>query len=258
MLTLLIPSVSPAFRNVSIGASIQTRTMPTIDGRKEQLLGSAKANVFVFFRAGQDHSVEALRQVADIERELAGKSVRWVGIVSSSEAREEILAVVRETGIRMPVLVDEADALYGELGVYLHPTIGIADERHRLAEYQPFRKINLRDLVRARVQLVLGEISEAQLAQVIDPPAAPIASGGRALARVKLARLLLSAGKVDEAIASLRAGLAIDPDLGEAHAALAEALARKGSCAEAEREQAAALRLAPAGAPPAAPLACRR
>jgi tetratricopeptide (TPR) repeat protein len=255
---LVAPAVSPAFRNVSIGDSIENRTLPTIEGRKERLLGSAKANVFVFFRAGHDHSVEALRQIADVERELAGKSVRWVGIVSSSDARDEVLAIVRSTRVRMPVLVDQDDSLYGELGVYLHPSIGIADARHRLAAYQPFRKVNLRDLIQARVQLVLGEITEAQLAQVIEPPAAPVASGGRARARVKLARMLLSAGKVDDAIASLRSGLALEPDLAEAHAALAEALARKGSCAEAESEQKTALRLAPEEAPRASPITCRR
>ncbi len=247
-----------AFRNTQLGTPISNRTMPTVDGRKEQLFGSAKANVFVFFRTGQDHSVQALRQLADLERELAGRSVRWVALVSSSEPLDAVRAVARETGIRMPVLVDEGDAFYGELGVYLHPSIGIVDRQYRLAGYQPFREINMRDLVRARVQLALGEITEAQLAQVIDPPSTPIASGGRAHARVKLARLLLSAGKVDEAIASLRAGLAIDSNLADAHEALAEALARKGSCDEAESEQKAAIRLAPGKAPPAAPLACRR
>ncbi len=232
--------------------------MQTIDGHKEQLLGSSNANVFVFFRTGQDHSMEALKQLADVERDLAGKSVHWVGIVSSNEERQDVVALVRETGIKMPVLIDEGDALYGELGVYLHPSIGIADSRYALVEYQPFRKINLRDLVRARIQVVLGDITEAQLAEVINPPAAPIAmTAGRAHARVKLARVLLSVGKVDEAIECLRAGLKLDPDSAPAHAALAEALARKGSCSEAESELKAALRLAPSGeAPP--PLSCRR
>ncbi len=251
------PSTAHAFRNTPIGSPLVNHTFSTIDGRKEQILGSAKANVFVFFRTNQDHSVEALKQIAELERELARKSVHWVAIVSPSEPRDEVLAIVKETGIRMSVLVDEADTFYGELGVYLHPSVGIADAQHRLAGYQPFRKIDLRDLIRGRIQLVLGEITEAQLAQIIEPPAAPVGVN-RAHARVNLARMLLKFGKVDDAIASLRAALVIDPDSSEAHEALAEALARKGSCDEAETEQKAAIRLAPPGAPQAGPLSCRR
>ncbi len=250
-----LPANAVAFRDAPIGTVIRNRPMPTVDGRKEQLLSSAKANVFVFFRVGQDHSVEALRQLAQLETEMKGRPVRFVGIVSSTDAREAVLAVVRETGIRMPVLVDEGDAFYGELGVYLHPSIGIADDRGRLSGYQPFRKINLLDATRGRIQLALGEIGEAQLAAIIDPPPTPIATKSRAHARVVLARALLQAGKIDEAVASLRAALAIDPNYADAHAALAEALARSGACAEAEHELAAAHRLAPA-ASQAPPVAC--
>jgi hypothetical protein len=228
--------------------------MPTLDGRSEPLLGPAKANVFVFFRAGQDHSAEALAQLATLERELAGKPVRFVGVVSAGDPREGVRAMVKEAGVRMPILLDEGDALYGELGVSLHPSIGIADEEHRLAAYQPFRKVNLLDLVRARVQRVLGEIGEAELAAVVDPPAAPVAVH-RAHARANLARRLLAAGAVDAAVESALRGVELDPGYGPAHAVLSEALARAGRCAEAQRQAAEARRLG--AAPAAAPCSAR-
>lgn len=216
--------------------------MPTLDGRKEPLLGKARVNVFVFFRTGHEHSASALAQLAALEAELAGKPVRFVGVVSASEPRDAVRTLVREAGVRMPILLDEGDALYGELGVSLHPTIGIADERGRLAARQPFRKLNLLDATRGRIQLALGEIDEARLAAILDPPAAPVGVN-RAHARVKLARKLLSAGAVEAAVESARAAVALDPQLADAHAALAEALARAGRCDEAEREAGAARRL---------------
>ncbi len=252
-----LPANALAFREAPLGTPIRNRTMPTIEGRKEQLLSSAKANVFVFFRVNQDHSVEALKQLAQLETEMKSRSVRFVGIVSSTEPPGDVMAIVRETGIRMPVLVDQADAFYGELGVYLHPSIGIVDEKGKLAGYQPFRKINLLDATRGRIQLVLGDIGEAQLAAIIDPPAAPIATKSRAHARTTLARALLAAGKIDDAIASLRRALEVDPNYADAHAALAEALARNGLCAEAEHERDAAHQLAPA-TPQTPPVACAR
>lgn len=239
------PTPAPAFRNAALGTAIRNRRMPSLDGGTEPLLGSARANVFVFFRSGQDHSASALRQLAGLEEEMRGKPVRFVGIVSGDDSPEQVRAMIREAGARMPILLDRGDELYGELGVALHPTLGIADERHRLTGFQPFRKINFADAARGRIQLALGEIDEARLAAILDPPPAPVASGGRAHARVKLARVLLDAGKLDAAIESARAGLAIDPNLAEAHAVLAEALARAKRCEEADQEAEAARRLAP-------------
>ncbi|HET8540044.1 MAG TPA: hypothetical protein VFL83_09260 [Anaeromyxobacter sp.] len=252
----LVVGVSPiataeAFREIQVGAQVRNRKMPTIDGRTEHLLGSARANVFVFFRTGQDHSEQALRQLAALERELAAKPVRFVGVVSSDEPRDQVQAMVRAAGVRMPVLVDDADALYGELGVVLHPSIGICDARHKLVAYQPFRKLNLLDATRGRIQVVLGELTEAQLAAILDPPAAPV-KVNRALARVNLARKLLQAGAVDAAVQSARAAVALEPAHAENHAMLAETLARGGKCDEAAREAAEARRLDPAVPPPSA------
>ncbi len=239
-----------AFRETALGTTIKNRRMPTLDGKTESLFGNAKANVFVFFRSGQDHSEQALQELAALEKEFAAKPVRFVGIVSSDEPKEPVAALVRETGVRMPILVDEKDALYGELGVVLHPSVGIADARYRLAQYQPFRKINLLDLLRGRIQLVLGEITEAQFAAVLEPPAAPVAVN-RAHARVNLARKLLAAGAVDAAIQSARAAVALEPAHAENHAILAETLARGGKCDESTRETAEARKLDPATpAPP--------
>ncbi len=257
---LLATGVSPgataeAFREAPIGTPIKNRKLPTIDGRSENLFGSAKANVFVFFRTGQDHSEQALRQLAVLEKEFAAKPVRFVAVVSSDEPKDAVSALVRDTGVRMPVLVDQADALYGELGVVLHPSIGIADAQHKLAAYQPFRKLNLLDATRGQIQLVLGEITQAQLATILDPPMAPV-KVNRALARANLARKLLEAGAVDAAVQSARAAVAMEPGHAENHVVLALTLARGGKCDEAAREAAEARKLDPAA--PAAPACAPR
>lgn len=239
---MLAPATAAGFREAAVGDVVKNRRMPTLDGRTEQLLAPGKVNVFVFFRAGQDHSAEALAQMAELEAELAPKAVRFVAVVSAGEPRDDVRAMVRDAAIRMPVLLDEGDALYGELGVSLHPSIGITDAAQRLAAYQPFRKVNLQDLVRARVQRALGEIGDAQLAAVLDPPPAPIAVN-RSHARVNLARKLLAAGAVEAALQSAQRAAALEPESGEAHGVLAEALARSGKCDEARREAAEARRL---------------
>jgi hypothetical protein len=253
----LAPPAAVAFRDFAIGTVVPSRPMRTSDGRRVPLVVDGKVSVFVFVRADHEHSRSALAQLGELERELGTKPVRMVAVVSDTDAPEAVRRLVAEAGARMPVLVDEGDALYGELGVALHPSVGIADRERRLVGYQPFRKVNFLDAMRGQVRLALGEIDQAALARILDPGAAPPPSGaGRARARLKLARALLAGGSVDAAIESARAAVALDPALSDAHLALAEALARRGACEEAAREGEEARRLS--GGAPVALVACAR
>jgi tetratricopeptide (TPR) repeat protein len=242
-----VPTEGHAFVNLPVGGTLKNRPLPTLDGKRASLLGNAKANLFVFFRPGQDHSLQTLGQLAKLEKEFEGKPVRFTAVTSDSYPRGEVAATAREAGIRMPVLIDEGDALYGELGVSLHPVLGIADERGKLLAYQHFLKINMLDVVRGRIQVALGEIGEAEMARLVEPPAATIDLGNRAGARSRfmLARALLARGNAEKAIENARAGVALDPTFAPVHAILAKALSTTGRCAEAEKEYAEALRIDP-------------
>jgi hypothetical protein len=244
-------TVSPtalAFRRHEIGVPLANRNLPSIDGKRTPILAEGKVSVIVFARTGQERSETVLRQLAQLEGEVAAKPVRFAVIFSDTEAKDDVRALVQATGVKMPVLVDEADALYGELGVAMHPSAGIFGKDRKLVGFQPFRQINYLDAMRGRVRFALGEIDEAALASILDPPATPLSTGGsRAKARLKLARTLLASGMVDAAIENARAGIALEPELPDAHVALAEALAKGGRCDESAREIAAARRL-PGGA----------
>jgi tetratricopeptide (TPR) repeat protein len=253
---LTFPPPARAFRQAPVGTPIRDRTLPTIDGKRAPLLAPGKVSVFVFVRPAQEHTVSALRQLAVLERELERKPVRFVAVVSDGEVPSEVQRLAREVGLRMPVLVDPGDALYGELGVAMYPSAGIVGRDGRLAAFQPFRKVNYLDAMRGRVQVALGELDEAGLAAILDPGVPVQTGGGRAHARLKLARALLGAGMVEKAIESARAAVALDPSLADGHQLLSEALAKAGRCEEAEREAALARRLAPAAVSPA--LACLR
>ncbi len=245
---LVAPAAAQGFQNVREGDPLEPEVLPALDGPAASYLGRARANVFVFFRPGQDHSLDLLRRLAGCERDFAGKSVRWVAIVSDGPAPDEVRAFVREAGVRMPVLVDRGDALYGKLGVRLHPVLGIADAEHRLVAYEHFRKINMEDIVRARVRRLLGEIGDAELAAALDPPKATMPDDDvRFVAKrdVNLAKMLLARGNFEKALEAARKGQERDPTFSAPHAVAGQALAGLGRCAEALAEFEAALRLDP-------------
>jgi tetratricopeptide (TPR) repeat protein len=246
-LAALAPAgVAVAFANVEVGQKVDDAVLPGLDGASGHVLGRARVNVFVFFRPGQEHSLDALRRMARLEREFEGRPVRWVAIVSDDYAVEEVQAMVRETGILMPVLVDRGNQYYGKLGVRLHPVVGIADQAHALAAYEHFRKINMEERLRARIRRALGEISDSDVEQVLEPARAE--EGGDALAarrQLNLARALLKVSSWARALEAARKACEKDPGLAAARAVAGQALAAQRRCAEALAEFDAALRLDP-------------
>jgi hypothetical protein len=252
LLGALWPIAGVAFANVEVGQKIESEELPTLDGGRAPLLSPAVlANVVVFFRPGHDRSIATLKAMATCEREFAGKPVRWVAVVSASHPREEVRAAVAESGIRMPVLLDDGDRLYGRLGVRLHPVVGIADGDGALLDYLPFRQINYCDMVRVRIRLALHEVDLAAVERVDNPPRALFPNavpGAVARRRVSLGEMFLASRQWTKAADQARIALAEEPALASAHALLGRALAGQGRCREALPVFEEALRLDPGSA----------
>jgi tetratricopeptide (TPR) repeat protein len=247
----LFPRPGRAFSNVAVGDALDNPALRTLDGGKAELLSRKHAaSVFVFFRPGQDHSADALAELAAVQRELGGRPVRFVGVVSDSWPEAEVQAVVRKAGIDWPILVDQADALYGKLGVRLHPVVGIADKHLKLFAYEHFRQINFREILLARLRLLLGEIDQAGMDRVLEPPKGTLPGDDpRDVARrhVNLARQLWKRGNAAKALEFVKRSLEVAP-LADAWALQGEVLAAQGKCPEALPAFDAALKIEPAHA----------
>lgn len=241
------PGAGAAFSNVALGAALENPVLPTLDGGRAELLSREHvASLFVFFRPQQDHSLDALRELESIRRELAGRPVRFVAVVSDAWPAEEVRAVVKAAGVAWPVLVDAEDALYGRLGVRLHPVVGIADGSLRLAAYEHFRQINFRELVLARLRVVLGDLQEAAMARVVEPERADTGSPAAEARRfVNLARALWRRGNAGKALETVGKSLEVLPSA-PAYALQGEILAGRGDCRAALKAFEVALRLDPA------------
>ncbi len=240
------PLASRAFASVDVGDAVENEELPMLGGGRHTLLAKGKASVFVFFRLNQDHSIDVLERLAEIEREFAGKPVHFAAVVSDGWSDDEVKATVKQTGIQMPVLIDTADRIYGKLGVRLHPVIGIVNAQSRLTAYEPFTKINLGETIRARIRQALGEISEAEVAKVIEPAAGTMPGDDKrfvAKRDVNFGRMLLQRRNWEKALESARRAQERDPTFAGAHTLAGQALAGMGNCPAAAAEFDAALKL---------------
>jgi tetratricopeptide (TPR) repeat protein len=238
--------------HVQVGDALENEELPVLDGGRAPLF-SAKvlANVFVFFRPGQEHSVAALHKLSAWQGDFAGKPVRFVAVVSASRPADAVRAAVKEAGLRVPVLIDADDHLYGKLGVRTHPLVGIADGAFRLVAWEPFRQVNFDSRVRARIRLALKEIDAAAVGRVENPPRALFPNevdGAIAHRNVRLGEMLLERKHYAKAEERARHVLELDPRHVPAHVLLGNVLAAQGRCADAAKAYAEALRLDPASA----------
>lgn len=235
--------------HATIGTPIENREMATADGGTSPALRDVEASVLVFFRPEQPRSGQALKELAQCQAPFTGKSVYWAAVVSDSSALDKATSLVQDSKFVGSVLIDKGDALYGSLGIALHPVLVIIDKGRKLAAFEPFRAVNFCAVVTARLRYQLKEIADEELRVALDPPAAPTVTTGNGGQRYRsLAEALLRSGNLDKALENINKAIEADPAPARSHAVLGEVLRARGDCAGAALAYTKALAIEPAQA----------
>jgi tetratricopeptide (TPR) repeat protein len=237
-----------AHAHADIGTPVDNLELRSASGGKAALFDAkSKVSVLVFVRAGQDRSADALKAMAKCEKDMAGKPVRFVAVVSGETPVEEAQAMVQAAGVKMPLLLDDEEGLYNKLGVRLHPVIFLIDAKHKVADFEQYRQIDYCAVIAAEIRFLLGEIDQAALNKVLDPPRNAMPNDNPkdvANRDLSLGRRQLKIKQFDKAIASANKALSLGPNAA-AYALLGDvALARK-DCPGALKEYEQALKLDP-------------
>jgi tetratricopeptide (TPR) repeat protein len=217
--------------HAAVGTPVGNTEMPTLEGGKAYALKEVDANVLVFFRPNQERSLGALRELAQCQVGFAGKSLNWVAVVSSSAPAENVANMMRDSRFAAPVLVDSGDALYGSLGLALHPVVVIVGRDQKLAAFEPIRSIDYCSVIGARIRHVLREISDDELRVALEPPKSTQGGNGQVARRYRaFAEALFKDQKYDKALENVKKSLDKDPLLAPAHALLGQILQAQGNC----------------------------
>lgn len=248
VLTAFVAFPPPADARAETGTKLENVEMKTLSGGREKLLSpKVKANVFVFFRTNQERSLDALKQMATCEKDLAGKSIHWAAVVSSTEPTADVEALVKQTGIRMPVLIDEGDALYEKLEIRLHPIVGIADGAGVLQALEPYRQIEYCNVIKTRIKVLLGEATVADVDKLQNPDKSPLPGADpmkKAMRDVNMARKLYDIGQYATAVQFAQRAIAVAP-VAHAYTVMGQAYVKLAKCDEATKALDQAVKLDP-------------
>ena len=239
-------TVAMAFANVEVGSVIPNPSLPGFDGTEHALVEPDRITAFVFFSPDHQHCREVLKEIADLQNDLADAGFRWVGIVSDRFLREAVSEAVEAAGADLILLVDTGDALYGDLGVRLYPTIGIVDGHGVLRAYLPYAKVNYMAAVEAHLRHAAGLIDDQQLQAALHPTSFQVDSDAAGVSRnLKFARMLLNSGKLDKALGKAVEAEEAAPGSSEAHAVVGVIFVEMGNCDEGRGHLQAALEIDP-------------
>jgi tetratricopeptide (TPR) repeat protein len=230
----------------TVVANVELRS--AAGGKEKLLLPKVKATAMIFVRAGQDRSRDALKAMSRCEQDLAGRPIRFVAVISGETPAADAAALALDTGIKMPVLLDDGDALYAKLGVRNHPVIFLLDAKNAVVTFEQYRQLDYCEVVKARLRFLLGEIDQAAVDRVLDPPRG--AMPGEDLRDVsnrdvQLGRKQLKIKQYEKAIQSANKALEKAPSAG-AFALLGDVALAQGDCQKAQKQYEQALRLDPA------------
>ncbi len=218
--------------HAAIGTPVANAEMATLGGGKSFPLRDAQANVLVFFRPNQERSVAALHELAQCQAAFGRKSVSWIAVVSGSAPAESVAAMLRATGFAAPVLVDRGDALYGSLGLALHPVVVIVGRDQKLAAFEPFRSVGFCSVVTVRIRSALHEIDDDELRSALAPPKSTEGGDEQSARRYRaLAQALFKAANYDKALENVRKSLDKNPLDAATHALLGQILSAQENCA---------------------------
>jgi tetratricopeptide (TPR) repeat protein len=190
-------------------------------GGKQGPSRDRRAVVLCFWRANQEFSQEALKDLEQIKKEFSPRGVEVFAVAEGGTSTPALQGAIKNLGLSYPVYLDAEHRIEEKIGVIVFPSTGIVGSGGQLKFYLPSRNSNYRQIIQARLRLELGLMSEKEFDQQMKQIGEELGSERiRAEDHFKTGLRLSRQGKSKEALSELKQALSLDPALIDAHLAL--------------------------------------
>jgi len=218
-LFFVTPGSGSAFRNLEKGQPVPDFTVKDMEGM-DRTLAAEKGQVLIlsFVKVDQDRSVKTLNALEEVSGIFKSDGVTVWGITSQTEDRAAIQGLMDKLDINYPILLDEGQKLYGQFGLFTFPATMVVDQEGKYVyEYASYSS-DFQDTIVNDVKVLLGLISEEELAKASEKTEIAQQSPEEkdAERNLQMAKVLLKRGFGTKALPKLESALELNPNLVEA------------------------------------------
>lgn len=221
-----VPSLN--FKGLADGSTLST----------DSLKGAPAALVFwgADIETKKERSQEAFSDLEKILPFLQERKIKTVLINAQGDSKEIIESTVKGVSGSLPVYTDENQKAYGELGIFIVPSVLLLDAAGKVVTGLGYSH-DFSDRLKGEAQIMLGEKTREEVESELRPEMVEKTAKEKQTARhLSTAEVMVKRGQIDSAINELQKALEINPELGEAHGQLGCLYIDKGKLAEAKKE----------------------
>lgn len=222
-----VPGGAAAFRNMKEGSPALPFTLKDFEGKDvEWKPGSGKVTILSFVKLSQDRSVEQLKDLVALHKELSGKGIDILVVASYTDTAAEAKKLVADLGIAFPIVHDKDQKAYGDYGLFILPATGIIAKDGRFAFEQSNHGRDYREVVGGKAKVLAGLMTEDDYKKLVTPVESVQKSKeeGEADRMITLGRTLLKRGMPDKAAERFGKAVELDPKNAVARVAYGESL----------------------------------
>lgn len=211
------------FRSVNVGDPLPAVTVRSMLNQQEESLSKFKGKplVLVFFGADiptkKERSVKALTELQKMASFLEDKGVTVLTVNVQGDETAIINEVISESASTFPVYVDAGRQAYGNLGIFVMPSIMLVATDGSVVAGMGYSH-DLGQRLKGEVELMLGEKTRAQVEEELRPEMVEKSEEEKgALRHYNLGMTMIKRGQPEAAMRELGKAIELEPELGNAH-----------------------------------------
>lgn len=228
------------FRAIAPGDPLPALSFKNIKDNSVVAVASLKGSAvaLVFWGADMDTKKErSLKTLAAMEASLPFLEQRKVKVLlvnAQGDAPEVMQGVVSQLGGKLPVYVDESQKAYGDLGIFVVPSVMLVDKDGKVVSGIGFSH-DFSERLQGEVQVMLGEKNREAMEKELRPEMKEKpAEEKQSVRHLNMALVMTKRGQADSAISELQKALALEPKMAEAQGQLGCLYLDKGKLVEAK------------------------
>lgn len=228
------------FRSVNIGDQLPAVTVKSVKNQQDESLAKYKGKplVLVFFGADiptkRERSIKALQAVQGMSDFLKAKGINVLTIDAQGDEAAIINEVVTESALSMPVYVDSAKQAYGNLGIFVMPSVMLVAADGAVFAGMGYSH-DLGQRLKGEIEVLLGEKTAAQIEEELRPVMVERPQEEKVADRhYHLGLTMVERGQPESAMGELAKAIALEPGMGKAHVHLGCLQLDAGQVAEAK------------------------